>query len=615
MTATATLALIAWLGLFVLFVGSKAYPLHAFRVGWIMLLANAVYETVERRLGVPRHALDIAVFLATVALGLLAGGPALALATAVVCGLAWVQAQRVELRLRLDVPATQHAEYAGRVPLPVPRLIVSVRGPVLHRGSAVYDLGAWPEGLEQVFVVHLLNPTTVCPQLPLSVRVAATAEGLTCELSGAPETCPEPGCAATFQMVVRAGVPTTGGAVRLTVTHGDWAWERTLRVSRVVPRAEAVVKGAVITRWKYGCSAGFCWRGDHDLYDPSTFQSADGLRIALGLAARYRMPTTVMLSARLSLEEHEHRAFCQHHGWDRRSHEIPAFVGFLRDEVDMANEQEFPTDWSRPLAAEIGNHMYLHYGTHAAADPGNGWTSHARMGDGVYPWMTGPPGSSLEEQRDNILRCTESFQQHLGVTPTSFTIPSDVYDQATSAAVEAAGIEVGNDTDTNKIQKLLLFPAERHPQGTQRLAELTRMLPRDPENAAQLAMLKFWVAFARRNRRALVYLAHHHLVMYQGNACYTLTSELLRYVLEATEGDVYAATMTALGRYWRDVLSERTKAVQVEWSAGTVTVTSAADRALHGLPVEVELTSGERFMWLADVASASTVRLVCGVST
>ena len=217
------------------------------------------------------------------------------------------------------------------------------------------------------------------------------------------------------------------------------------------------------------------------------------------------------------------------------------------------------------------------------------------------------PVHFLEEQSGNILKCSESIKQHIGVETTCFTIPSDCYDDHTSQAVEAAGIEVGNDTDTNKIQKLLLFPKERHPKGCETLAEITRMIPKDVVNAPQVAMLKFWVGFARRNRRALVYLAHHHLVMYQTNACYNLTSELLRHVLADTEGDVYCATITSLGRYWRDVLSERTKKVRIELNENRVTVFNDGSSDLNGIPVEFSMIRGGRWMQLVDLQANQSV--------
>ena len=135
-----------------------------------------------------------------------------------------------------------------------------------------------------------------------------------------------------------------------------------------------------------------------------------------------------MLSGRLSSVEAEHRDFCEHFGWNRRSEEISDFVAFLKADVDIRSEMDWPFVSERTLAVEVGNHMYLHYGTHAAADPGNNWQSHARIGAGEYPWLSRHPADTFTEQRDNIVKNTELLQALLGITPQSFTIPSDVYD-------------------------------------------------------------------------------------------------------------------------------------------------------------------------------------------
>lgn len=603
------LAFIVLTGTAALFLLSKAYFLAPYRIGWLMLLANAVYETVERRLRVSRAAQDAGLFvLIPLGLGWLAG-PLAGMLAALLFGAVWVWALAVDLRWRSDVPAAQFVPLKGDVPLPVPRLIVMLRGPVPGRDAGLCELGDWPEGLTQSFDLLVLNPGPVRPQLPLRVEVSTASPDLRAAMADEPErSAPEPGhvCTVSFEVTAERAGP--GGSVQVRVLHGDRVWQRELRVASVLPRGTSV-EAAAIRRWAYGARAAFVWRGDHDLYDPGTLQSAEGLRIALGLAARFRMPTSVMMSARLSLVEEEHATFCRHFGWDRRSAEIPDFIRFLREEVDTRLEQEFPTASQRAYAAEIGNHFYLHYGTHAAADPANDWTLRARIGAGRYPWLSESPADSFTEQRDNAIKGSDVIEGAIGVRPASFTIPGDVYDRETARAVEAAGIEVGTETDATKFQKLLVFPPEHHPAGCERLVELTRMLPRDPVNASQIAMLKFWVGFARRNGRALVYLAHHHLVMYEGNACYNLTAELLRHVLADTEGDVYCGTLTAVGRYWRDVLSERTRCVRVSWDGDGVSVENSGDRELRGLPVEIELAGGGRFMRLVDVPAGGTVRV------
>lgn len=595
------------IGATALFVFSKAYMLAPYRIGWLMLLANVVYETLSIKLKIRRVLFDSILFGGAVIGSLILAGSMAALVVATVLGAVWVFALHTELIWRSDRPASQLKQSDGKVPLPIPRLIINIRGPVLERKKDAYAAGCMVDGQKQMYELIVLNPGTVRPQLPLGVSVKSACSSFVVEYAGSEVTkCPEPGQVVTLRFDVKAVTAGEGGDVLVSVSHGDWRWDRKIQISSVIPKDQSRVSSAKIEKWKYGANAGFVWRGDNDLYDPSTFQSVDGLKIALGLAGRFRMPTTIMLSTRLSLDAEEHKTFCDHYGWDRHSEEIPGFIEFLKNDVDKREDQEFPIESTQPYSAEIGNHCHLHYGTHAAAAPENHWKSHARMGDGTFPWMTNP-GDSFSEQRDNIKKCMDEIEQEVGVRTTCFTIPSDVYDKHTSRAAEAAGIEVGNETDMSKIKKLLVFPAEHHPKGCVHLAEMTRMLPRDPVNAPQIAMLKFWMSFARRNKRTLVYLAHHHLVMYQSNACYSLTAELLRHVLQDTEGDVYPATLTGAGRYWRDVLSPKTRKIQITIQDGKATVTNSANRGLTGIPVDLVFNDGSRQVQLVDIPCGQSI--------
>ena len=393
--------------------------------------------------------------------------------------------------------------------------------------------------------------------------------------------------------------------------HGGFLHVRRLILGTILAPDAVVASTAVIQRWKHGANAAFVWRGDQDLYDPATFQSEEGLRVALGLARRFRMPSSLMLSARLSLVQEEQQAFCDHFGWDRKAGEIPGFARFLRDEVDKTLEQEWPTETKRRFSAEIGNHFYLHYGTHAAADAANGWKSHAGIGGGPYSWLSRYPADSFTEQRDNATKGSQVLEAVIGVKPASFTIPSDVWDRETARAMEAAGLEVGSETDAAKSAKLLNIPLPHHPAGCQHFVELTRMHPRDPQNACQLAMLKYHVGAARRTGKALVFLAHHHLALYEGNACRNLTEELLRHVLADQQGDVYVATLTAVGRYWRDVLSERTRCIHVTVEQNRIILSNKGTRDLNALPVEITLAGGHRHMRLVSVPAGLSLTVNC----
>ena len=273
------------------FLLSKCWFLAPYRAGWLMLIPNVVQETVERRLGVPRAVQDFGLLLGVpLGTGWLAG-PMAGLAVALVGGAAWAGALLVELRWRADVPARQLAALRGRVPLPVPRLIVTLRGPVLARGPGRYHLGDWPEGTTQSFELLVLNPGPVRPQLPLRVTVGTTCPRLAVQCEGPAERAgPEPGQVLTLPFALRTLAAGAGGEVQVRVSLGDWVWARTLRLGAIPAGTAARCRQAEVRRWKHGARGAFVWRGDHDLYDPGTLQCAAGLRRALGLAARFRMP-------------------------------------------------------------------------------------------------------------------------------------------------------------------------------------------------------------------------------------------------------------------------------------------------------------------------------------
>ncbi|MBD3331771.1 hypothetical protein GF356_02880 [candidate division GN15 bacterium] len=315
----------------------------------------------------------------------------------------------------------------------------------------------------------------------------------------------------------------------------------------------------------------------------------------------------MFLSGRLSLVEAEHHAFCDHFGWDRKSNEIEGFIGFLRDEVDLTAMLEFPMQSERDLAMEIGNHMYLHLGTHVAADPGNGWKSHAWIGEGDYPWHHGEVGDSFTEQRDNAIKNADVIRNLLGVEVTSWGVPGRVYDENTSRAVEAAGIEVGTDTNASAFTNVLRLVPPHHPKGCDRLVEITKKYPGDPNNAYKLAMLKYWLHAARRAGGTFLFMAHHHLLLYEGWGCYHITEEFFRHVLADCDGDFYVATVTALGRYWRDVLSPKTRVIELNVDQGRVVARNTGDRDLEGLPVEIEFSDGGSLMVLASVKAGHEV--------
>jgi hypothetical protein len=591
------------------FVLSKCFFLARTRLGVALMLANVLYETAFKRLGCKKWHLDAVALPSVFLLWLVGVGPLTAGILVTVMGLVWGRAMVVDMQWRSGAFARQHTRYSGRVPLPVPRLLVVLRGPILERGQ-VYQLGAWPAGLEQNFQVLVSNPSVIVPQLPLRVAITSQHSSFIVEGSICKDmVCPDPGGLQMVSFKLRAPSEQCSAEAEVVVSHGDFRFKRILRLQSVVERSKAKPVTASITRWKYGARAAFAWRGDHDLYDPSTFQSVAGLRNSLGLARRFQLPTTLFLSGRLSLVEAEHRQFCQHFGWDRRSADIPGFIEFLRRDINIAVEQEWPSLPEKSFALELGNHMYLHYGTHAAAAPGNHWKSHARICEGQYDWDASSDKNSFSEQRDNALKNAALIRSLLGVEMATYAIPSDVYDAETARAVEAAGLEFGSDTNASKWINVFQLPAPHHPTGCSSLVELTRKYPRDPDDANQVAVLNYWAHAARRTGRAFILLCHHHMARYEGVTCYHLMEKLLWDVLADGEGDFYPATMGAIGWYWKRVLSPKHRCVDLTIDADKVRITNRGSVDLAGIPVEVCFACGSKFLWLAEVPAGKTACL------
>jgi hypothetical protein len=144
------------------------------------------------------------------------------------------------------------------------------------------------------------------------------------------------------------------------------------------------------------------------------------------------------------------------------------------------------------------------------------------------------------------------------------------------------------------------------------MVELSKKYPGDPQDGAQLAMLKYWTYSALRNRRVMVFMAHHHLRGYEGSSCLRLTEEMLREVLVEGRGDFYVATMSAIGMYWERVLCPEHKSVSVRAGSGlAVEVGNTGEGELTEIPVEVEFSNGTRTLVLADIPArgAATVSL------
>lgn len=558
---------------------ARMFALAPFRAGWAMVLANVAWEVFPKKAGIDRFRLEAASALAGLLLLGWGGVPWLGVAGIALLLLALeFQNRRWEKRL-----------LSGNIN---PGLLLTLEAPLVSRWPR-YDLGVRWVGVPFDVDVIVSNPSR--HPTPADVEMDLEWPGdWQVEPVGTQQLGPlGPGGVGRIRWTVCPTAWQGGGEFRIRVTCGAQTQHLSLRHDGCRFAADTPLAQASISRYPGGRRSAFCWRGDMDLYDTLTAQTIEGLNVALGLAARYAMPQTMCLSTRLTLDQEAARAWAAHDGRDHGAEQIPRFIEWMNRNVDLRHAAAYPAKGAeKPYVMELGNHGHLHYDTAAAAAPENGWTSHARMGAGRYPWM-GEDASSFGEQRDNIREAARWFERCFSFVPRSWAKPGRGNDSETARAAEAAGCEVLSGSDIRARDNVLFQPPPHHPAGTHAV-ELTSRYPPDPQHIHHLAMLVFWLHRSHRLARPMVFMCHQHMRQWEGPACTRFTEEMLRRALGGFHGDLYADTMFAIGSYWREVLSPETRRVSVEARWPRLMVRNDSDRDLANLPVDLELAGNGR---------------------
>ena len=559
------------------------------RAGWAMYLANVAWEILPKKLGISRFGMEAA----AAATGMILAG---------LGGLPWSLVAAVGILLLVLETINRLWESRLLDGRQGSDLIYAVVAPFSERGPR-YRLGVRWSGVP--FAVELIVANPGKAPVPVTARLDAPAIWLD---GGNPETTLTVAPAGGVGRVKWTLCPPVGqgpGVLEIAVAaNGE---RRSFRLEHDGCRrvTETKIQAADIQRYPGGRRSAFAWRGDMDLYDKLTYQSIEGLEVALGLAARHAFPQTMCLSTRLSLDEAAARAWADHDGRDPGAAEIPRFIAWLREKVDLRHACAWPVQTAKPYMLELGNHGHLHYDTAAAAAPENGWKTHARMGAGRYPWV-GADTSSFGEQRDNIREATRWCARLLNFVPRSWAKPGRCNDADTARAAEAAGCEVLSGSDIRARDNVLFQPPPHHPGGTNAV-ELTSRYPPDPQHIHHLGMLLFWLHRSRRRRLPMVFMCHQHLRQWEGPACARLTEALLRTVLTGRHGDFYVDTLFGIGKYWREVLSPQTRRVATVVAGTRVTVENRSDLDFTDLPVDLDLADGNRSTLLVSVPAGQAV--------
>lgn len=600
--------------LLVLPVASRLLFLAPRRVGWVMYLANVVLEMIEKRLPIGRRAIEaLMVVVASTAIAL--GFHSLAIGVIVLaCHLLLVlQNLLQERRIVNAVQATQEtaglrgSTHAGpRYPGPGlhPALSVTLEGPFVERMPA-YDLGVLPSGVPIALDLLIGNHCRVPGQSPVEVSIRVP-RGWHIE-GDASATLPpiRSGEVRRVSWLLRAAADDGQEPLRIVVRSSRF--ERTLDIRHLGARAlrPGDIASAEIARYPGARRAAFSLRGDMDLYDTSSLQSIDGLEQAFGLSARFAMAQTMYLSTRLSLDQKEATEWANHHSVDRGAAEIPDFIAWMRESVELRHSAPYPVVSSKRFVIELGNHGHLHYDTDTSGAPGNGWKAGARPGEGTYPWQ-GSDHTSLGDQRDNICEAARWCERLFGFEPRSWAKPGRGNDAFSPAAVEAAGCAVATGSDIRPRDNVLRQPPPHHPSGT-RIVEITARYPSDPQHVQHLAMLEFWLHRGHRLGVPVIVLVHQHMRQFDGVVCARLTEALLSRVIDGFHGDLLVETVHGVGRYWLDVLSPVTRVVEVTVAAEGVRVTNRGSRSIEQVPLDLRLQDGRRATRLLDLPAGETI--------
>lgn len=590
------------------------------RLGWITYLANTFSEFFVKKVHWSRTAVEAVLALFGVTLIGLAGiGWEWALGIVVLLVGLELYVSKVErwmlttswtpidpIGLRRATPQTTRGLARGYpTPSTHPDLTLNLVGPFVER-MPEYRLGTLLVG--RCFELRLIigNHTTVPTQTGVRVRVEAPEELSIKQNTGEMAARLEPGQVHEISQSWTVRAARGRGMIRIIVEWGHY--ERQLEVHfESCIAGDAQIASAAITRYPGGCRSAFAWRGDMDLYDESTLQSIEGLEVTLSLAARYRMPQTMYLSTRLSLDQAAAQQWSRHYQADRGVARIPQFIEWMRGNVDLRHECRYPFATQKRFLMELGNHGHLHFGTDTAGALENGWKPKSRMGAGAYPWL-GQDRSSFGEQRDNALEARRLCEKFFNYTPKSWAMPDRANDQYTAAAMEAAGCEVLSDSNVRTQHNVLLQPPPHHPSGTYAV-ELTKRYPGDPQHVYHVAMNLFWIHRAHRKGIPVVFMCHQHLRQFDGHACTRFTEYILRYALSKFNGDLHVNTVYGIGKYWREVLSPKTSRVRVAVRENCLCIENQSDMDLVDAPVDVTLRDGGRFTVLMNVASSSEVCL------
>ena len=586
--------------------------LARFRVGWLMYLADVLFEVPVKKLHIKRGTVEIisAVAGLTVMSFSFAGWE-----TAVVVAVILLIIELIVRNLEKKIIYANYAKTINGDPenyLPQPglhpELVLNLEGPFIMRYPQ-YNLGSRPVDMEFKLKLIVGNHAEVPTQTPVKISLNLP-EGWDCKGNKEQEIpIIKSGTVSELSWTLKPEKEMHGNRISINVSNAGTTKNISIKYDSCKKIEKSDIVKAEITRYPGGKQSAFSWRGDMDLYDTASFQSIEGLEKAFGLSKHYCCPQTMFLSTRLSLDKKAAEEWAEHYNIYRGADEIPEFIKWISDNVTLKYSAPYPCNTDNKYIVELGNHGHLHYDTDTASAPENNWKAGARVGDGKYSWLKDDSNDSFSEQRDNALEATRWIEEKLSFTTKSWAKPGRGNDASTAGAMAAAGCTVLTGSDIKASDNVLKQPLPHHPGNTDAV-ELTARYPSDPQHIFHLGMLIFWLNRAWRKKIPMIFLCHQHMRLFDGPVCSRFTEYLLRYVLKNFNGDFYVDTVYGIGNYWRKVLSPKTKRVEIKQTDKGITITNNSDTDFVDLPVDVTLKNGEKFTLLFDCKGGESVNLM-----
>ncbi len=463
----------------------------------------------------------------------------------------------------------------------------------------------------------------------------SSARGVTVRVEAQPDLCTarpdhvegfdlEPGEVRSFQFsIIPVAKTAKPHKIRFAVGHGSDRVSRILLVSSQFDAREHPPVGCEVRKWRHGLLCAACWRGDIDGFDNLSNQAT--LQPALDIAGLLRVPPTLFISGRLSLDFDEWSAwineFPDKMEGDVSYERFNSWLLFLRS-IKAENDLEYPLLGCGWPCAQIGNHMYYHYwspyGYDASRD--TGWESNVEPGRFMHSWEKSRAAGRdiLAELTDNVQINATKLKEFFGVQVTTWSAPGNRPHSLYPKALSQAGVLGASESVQRRARVGRSWAPYRpdlgecmpyHPAGSAVVETGAHTRRFDPFTVTHLVCLKKAVRRALSKRSQVTYLWHPHMRLYSpffgGASSVSHFQEFLRFLVQDMGSTCWLTTHHNIVKYWESVLCPQHKAIHVTMDGRCIRIENTSSEMISGVPFDVTYRGGKRSCFVIDMSPFS----------